>query len=198
LDAMVAANDTTLQRHLFSAGELDAPSAIYRPPLKLKDGFLAASIGLSFAKTMRAIGRADLIDDKRFCTPTLQRENMAVFVEITKAWAADKTLAEVAKVFDEHDIPYGKVASSAEVLSNPTLAARQMIVEVDLPGVGPTPVLNTPFNFSGVKCGPAGPPPRLGEHTREVLTELLDLSEEHYARLLTSGAIRETTEGAGR
>jgi len=198
LDAMVAANDTTLQRHLFSGGELDAPSAIYRPPLKLKDGFLAASIGLSFEKTMRAIGRTDLLDDKRFCTPTLQRENMAVFVEITKAWAADKSLAEVARVFDEHDIPYGKVASSAEVLSNPTLAAREMIVEVDLPGVGPAPVLNTPFNFSGVKCGPAGPPPRLGEHTRKVLTELLELSEERYARLLTSGAIREATEEAAQ
>ena len=194
LDAMVAANDSTLQRHLFSDGELDAPSAIYRPPLELRDGYMAASIGLSFEKTMRAIGRTDLLDDERFRTPTLQHQNMAVFIEITKAWAADKTLAEVTRLFDEYDIPYGKVASSAEVLSNPTLVAREMIVEVDLPGAGPVSVLNTPFNFSGVKSRPAGPPPRLGEHTRQVLTEFLGLSAERYEQLLSAGAIQESTD----
>ena len=198
LDAMVAANDSTLQRHLFSGGELDAPSAIYRAPLQLKDGFLAASIGLNFAKTMRAIGRPDLIEDERFSTPSLQRQNMTVFVEITKAWAAEKTLDEVTRLFNEHDIPSAKVASSAEVLSNTTLAAREMIVEVDLPGAGPAPVLNTPFNFSGVKCRPAGPPPRLGEHTREVLIEILEVSEERYERLLSTGAIQESKHEAER
>lgn len=198
LDAMVASNDSTLQRHLFSRGELDAPTAIYRPPLKLRDGFLAASIGLSFEKTMHAIGRTDLLDDERFGTPALQRENMAVFIEITKQWAADRTLEEVIRLFDKHDIPYGKVASSAEVLSNPVLAAREMIVDVDLPGAGPVPVLNTPFNFSGVKSRPSGPPPRLGEHTREVLCGILKMSEERYERLLAAGSIREATEKAER
>jgi len=195
LDAMVASNDSTLQRHIFSRGDLDEPSAIYRPPLKLRDGFMAASIGLNFEKTMRAIGRTELLDDDRFSTPALRRENMAVFVEITKEWATDKTLAEVAGIFDEHDIPHGKVASSAEVLSNPTLTAREMFVEVDMPGAGPASVLNTPFNFSGTRTKPAGPPPRLGEHTRDVLTGILGLSETRYEQLLASGAIREAGEG---
>ena len=66
LDAMIASNDSTLQRYIFSDGAEHAPSTIYRPPLKLKDGFMAASVGLNFEKSMRAIGRTDLIDDDRF------------------------------------------------------------------------------------------------------------------------------------
>ncbi len=191
LDAMVASNDSTLQRFLFSGGEEDAPSAIYRPPLKLKDGFMAASIGLSFEKTMRAIGREDLISDPRFHTPQLQRDNMGLFVEVTREWAATRTVDEVSALFDAHDIPYGKVNSSEEVLNSHAVRERQMLVNVDLPGEGSTPVINTPFHFSGGRSAPSGPPPTLGAHTREVLTGLLDMPAERYQVLLASGAVRE-------
>jgi CoA:oxalate CoA-transferase len=190
LDAMVAANDSTLQRHLFSNGELDSPSTIYRAPLKLKDGFMAASIGLSFAKTMRAIGRAELLDDPRFRTAELQRDNMPVFVEITKKWAADKTRAEVAALFDTHDIPYGEVTTSAEVLNSRSVKDRGMLVDVELPGAGPVQILNTPFHFSSSRSAPAGPPPSLGQHTRQVLTELLDLPTQRLDELLAAGTIQ--------
>jgi crotonobetainyl-CoA:carnitine CoA-transferase CaiB-like acyl-CoA transferase len=192
LDAMMAFNDSTLQRYLFSDGEDDAPSAIYRPPLKLKDGFMAASIGLNFEKTMRAIGRADLLDDPRFLTPQLQRDNMPVFVEITKAWAAEKTVAEVSALFDTHDIPYGKVNTSEEALNSHTVRAREMLVEIDLPDAGPAQVLNTPFHFSSGRSRPAGPPPPLGEHTRQVLTEVLDVPSRRLDELLAAGIIRTT------
>jgi crotonobetainyl-CoA:carnitine CoA-transferase CaiB-like acyl-CoA transferase len=66
---------------------------------------------------------------------------------------------------------------------------RQMLVDLDLPGAGPVPVLNTPFNFSGGKSAPQGPPPRLGEHTREVLHALLDLSDAEIDNLTGQGVL---------
>ncbi|MDA1075470.1 MAG: CoA transferase [Proteobacteria bacterium] len=191
LDAMVASNDSTLQRFIFSGGKEDAPGPIYRPPLKLKDGFLAASIGLSFNKTMHAIGREDLLTDPRFSTPQLQRDNMGVFVEVARAWAATKTVSEVSTLFAANDIPFGKVNSSQDVVSSRVVNERQMLIDVDLPGEGPTAVINTPFHFSGGRSAPSGPPPALGAHTRELLTGLPDMSSERFDRLLASGVIRE-------
>ena len=193
LDAMVASNDSTLQRYLFSDGELDSPSPIFRAPLELADGFMAASIGLNFASTMRAIGRAELIDDARFATPELQRENMALFVEITRAWAADKTVAEVSALFAAHDIPYGQVASTAAVVANPALADRGMFVDVDVdrPGTGGMRLVNTPFNFASGKSAPSGPPPLPGEHTRRVLGEVLGLSSQECEALAAAGIVKE-------
>lgn len=191
LDAMVAANDSTLQRYLFSGADPNPPNAIYRAPLELKDGYMAASIGLSFEKTMRAIGRTDLLEDERFATPALRRANMPIFIEITKVWALDRSVAEVAGLFEEHDIPFGRVATTAEVLENRTLIERGMIVDVDLPGAEPLPVLNTPFNFSGEKTRPRGAPPQLGEHTRAMLSSILDMPDERYRQLRQDGVIFE-------
>jgi len=193
LDATVASNDSTLQRFIHSDGRDDSPSTIFRPPLKLKDGFIAASIGLNFEKSMKAIGRDDLIRDERFKTVALQRDNMAMFVSEVRKWAADRTVAEVSALFDEHDIPYGKVNSTGEVLDSDVLRNRGMLFDLDLPGAGPTTVLGTPFNFSSGKSRPDGPPPGLGEHTKTVLGELLDLSSTELQKLVTGGIVIDGT-----
>lgn len=191
LDATVASNDSTLQRFIHSDGQDDAPSAIYRPPLRLKDGFMAASIGLNFEKSMQAIGREDLLEDARFKTVALQRQNMAEFVAEVQRWAAGRTVAEVSALFDEFDIPYGKVTSNAELVASGPLRSRGMLVDLDLPGSGPTPVLGTPFNFSSGRSQPAGPPPGLGEHTNAVLGELLGLSAAELERLAGAGVVTQ-------
>ncbi|MGE3460397.1 MAG: CaiB/BaiF CoA transferase family protein [Pseudomonadales bacterium] len=194
LDAMISVNDTTLQRYLFSNGEIDGPSPIFRPPLKLTDGFVSASIGLNVEKTLRAIGRPELIDDPLFATSAQQRANMAVYVDIVSAWAADRTVAEVTTLFAEHDIPYGKVRSTAEVLAADTTRDRELLAEVEVAG-GSLTVVNTPFNFASGKSRPSGPPPRLGEHTREVLTRLLGKTAAVVDQLVFDGIVAVDPEG---
>ncbi len=188
LDTMVSVNDSTLQRYLFSNGEIDAPSPVLRPPLQLKDGFLAASIGLNFEKTLQAIGSPDLINDERFRTAELRRENMATYVGVVSDWVRDKTIAEVTQLFDAFDIPYGKVNSPAEVLESDFMSYRQLLV--DLEGQdGNIPVINTAFSFLSGKSGPGGPPPRLGEHSLEVVESLLGMAEDEISALITGGIL---------
>ncbi len=70
------------------------------------------------------------------------------------------------------------------------------LVDLELPGVGTVPVVNTPFNFSARPTGPRGRPPGLGEHNRYVLTELLGLSREELRALEDEGVIRQEGEEA--
>ncbi len=194
-DTLVAANDTTLQRCAFTDGAEGTPSMIFRPPFKVRDGYVAASVGLNVEKTARMIGLPELLDDDRFATPAAQREHMLEFVDLVRAWASEQTLADACSAFDAHDIPYGKVQSSREIVESDLVRQRQMLVEMDLPGVGRVPVLNTPFKFSSGRSRPGGPPPRLGEHNEAVLTDLLKLSAREYESLVASGVLIRASGG---
>ncbi len=188
-DALVAANDTTLQRSAFTNGAEGTPSMIFRPPFKVKDGYLAASVGLNVEKTARMIGLPELLEDERFATPAAQRAHMLEFVDLVRIWAAEQTMVEACSAFQAHDIPFGKVQSSQEVMESDLIRQRQMLVEVALPENAAVPVLNTPFSFASGRSQPKGPPPQLGQHNEEVLKALLDLSEEEYGSLLEQGVL---------
>jgi len=189
LDSLMASNDTTLQRTLFSDGALDSPSNLFRAPFKMKDGFMSASVGLNFDKVVLAMGRPELIVDERFRTVDLQRQNMMEYISIVREWAQHQTVAQASAIFDEYDIPYGKVNSSQEVLNSEITRHRQMKVDVTLRDGGLLPVINTPFRFSGGKSGPEGPPPYLGEHTDAVMRDLVGLSDETRQSLFEAGVL---------
>ena len=189
-DALVAANDTTLQRSAFTDGAEGVPSIIFRPPFEASDGFFAASISLNVEKTARAIGLPELLDDDRFRTLEAQREHMAEFVDLVRAWASERTLAEVIATFDAHDIPYGKVQSATEVIESRQMKDRQMLVDVDVPGTDDRlPILNTPFKTDQGRSAPRGAPPRLGAHNREILRSILGLDATEIDRLGADGVI---------
>ena len=193
LDSLIASNDSTLQRTIFSDGELDEPSIIFRPPLRLKDGYIAASVALNFEKVVMAMDLPELIIDERFKTAMLQRENMMEYISIVAEWAHDKTVEQVSAIFDEYDIPYGKVNSSQEVVDSQIVSDREMKVDLTLPGGVLTSVINTPFNFSSGKSRPQGPPPLLGEHNDVVLRDLLGLSDDARQSLVDEGIIDSHT-----
>jgi CoA:oxalate CoA-transferase len=192
LDCLVSANDSFLQKFIFTGGEDDIPTLVFRPPFKMKDGHLAASVALNFEKTTQAIGRQELIEDDLFKTPEARREHFEIYIEIVKEWALTKTVNEAIAVFDQFDIPYSKVNSTADIINNPVLRDRDMLVDVDLPAAGRVSVINTPFKFSGQARLPQGPPPRLGEHNGPVLSELLDMTEDEIMELSQAGIISKT------
>ncbi len=150
---------------------------------------MAASVGLNFDKTVTAIGRPELVYDERFNTGELKGDNMAEYIKLVRAWASEQTIEQASAVFDEYDIPYGKVNSSSEVVNSQIVQNRQMKVDMTLPGEIQTSVINTPFNFASGKSMPKGPPPKLGEHNEIVLRDLLGMSAEVRQSLYDDGII---------
>lgn len=197
LDSLIASNDSTLQRTIFSDGELDAPSNIFRPPFRLSDGFMCASVGLNFEKVVMAMGRPELIVDDRFRTVDLQRENMVEYIQLVKEWLSGMSVEEASAIFDEYDIPYGKVNSSEEVLESPVVESRGMKAGVQLPDGEETAVINTPFHFSSGRSMPRGRPPFLGEHTDEVMRDVLELPADERRSLFEEGVLVSEQTGSG-
>jgi len=183
LDCIMAANDSTIQKHIFTDGKDDIPNFIFRPPFKMKDGYMAASVALNFEKTVQAIGRPELLEDESFRKPANLREFFDVYIQIVGEWAATQTVAEASAIFDEYDIPYGKVQTTDEIVNSPVVERRNMLVDIDLPDVGKVPVVNTPFKFSKQKTGPQGPPPKVGEHTDKTLKAWLNLTDKEIEEL---------------
>ena len=100
-----------------------------------------------------------------------------------------KTTAEWLKELEAAGIPCGPVNSTAQAASDPQVAARDMIVEVEQPGAGTFKVVNSPFKFSRTPTHADGHAPALGEHTEDVLSSLLGLSNEGIRKLKEAHAI---------
>ena len=135
----------------------------------------------------------ELIDDPflneaRFQDPAVRLEHQGAIIDHVQRWAEGYTAQEIMELFTEKGIPCGKVRTVEELRSNEHLLERKQIVEIDVDGVGPLPYFADPcmLKDSPVDYRQA---PKLGEHTREVLRELLRFSEDEISALERRGSI---------
>ena len=193
LDCLFAANDSTIQKFIFSGGQLDHPGVAFRPPLQMKDGQMAAALFMNFEGVVRAMNRPELLEDPRFRTmeERVKLENFQEYFRVVREWAKSKTVEEASEIFEKCDIPYGKVNTVAEIVASAVVKERNMLVEVELKEDTTVKVVNTPFKFSGTPSGPEGRPPHLGEHNEEIFRDLLGLSQEEILNFRKEGVLFE-------
>ena len=129
------------------------------------------------------------IDDHRFDTGPLRTEHHAELEPILIEAMKEKTTAEWVLEFDAIGLPCGPLNNVAQAATLPQVKAREMLVEVDHPRIGRFPLPNTPVKLSRTGGGVRGPSPGLGQHTDEVLRELLGLPDAEIGRLREAGAI---------
>jgi crotonobetainyl-CoA:carnitine CoA-transferase CaiB-like acyl-CoA transferase len=109
-----------------------------------------------------------------------------------EAWAAGRTRTEAAAALGAAGLAAGPCLTPPEVIADAHVAARHMLVEVPRPGdEGGEPILvpGNPVKMSGVAEGPETRVPWLGEHTDEVLSAELGLSDDELGRLRADGVI---------
>ena len=93
-------------------------------------------------------------------------------------------------------LPFAPVNTLAEALADPQAEARGMVAPIPLPGGGSRPASGNPIKLSDAGPDTFTPPPTLGQHTREVLADVLGYDETRVARLLASGAFTAASSGA--
>jgi len=86
-------------------------------------------------------------------------------------------------------VPCARVQTIREVVNDPQIAARGMIVEMEHPIAGKVRLPNMPFHFSNADVSPRRPAPLLGQHNREILKDLLGYSEAKVASLEQAGVL---------
>jgi len=144
-----------------------------------------------FERLARLVGHPEWIGDPRFDG----LEAWATQIEPTvrpavEAWARDRTKLEASRVLCEQGIAAGPSNLAADIAADPHVAQRAMLIEVPRPDSDrPMQVVGNPVKLSRVAEGPVRRFPRLGEHTDEVLREVLGLSPERIAALRERGVI---------
>ena len=125
-----------------------------------------------------AIGRPDLKDDPRFVTNGARVSNRADLVaalgEVFATRNADEWLANL----QEAGIPCGPINAVPDVFAHPQVRARDLALESEHPTAGPVRFTGFPYKLSQTPAEVRRPPPTLGQHTEEVLVNLLGYSAE--------------------
>ena len=136
-----------------------------------------------------AIDHVELIDDDRYLTGWGRTQHYEELIPVIEAAIRQRTTAEWVEILSEMGVPAGPVQDIAQVAADPQIAHRGMFVELDHPALGPTMFTGNPMKLSRTPGAPPRLPPNLGEHSAEVLAELLGLSGEQLDDLFTEQVI---------
>ena len=135
-----------------------------------------------------AIGREDLLADAR-CTDAKTRwAHREALDEIISAWTRARTKHQVMAELGKAGVPCGAVLDTAEILDDPHLNARGQIHTIEHATRGRVRLPGCPVRLSASPA-PTTPPPLAGQHTAEVLAELLGLSTDEIADLRARGVV---------
>ncbi|RSM02751.1 hypothetical protein CDV31_010790 [Fusarium ambrosium] len=136
-----------------------------------------------FGVLCNCLGKSEWASDERFSTNSSRVANREVLEKWIEDTTKSKTTKEWLDIFEGTGLPYAKVNDLKDTLNHPHVTARGMVKELDHPAIGKLKVLNSPVQYS--RTGPSirSPPPLLGQHTREVLAEVLGLDAEEIKNL---------------
>ncbi len=135
----------------------------------------------------KAVGLEHIMDDPRFATNQDRLRHRDELEKIIVEKLRERSRDEWIEILLKAGVPCGAVNTIEEVVNHPQTKARNVIVDVDYPGLGKIKLFNNPVKFSDFEVE-VRRPPRLGEHTDEILSRI-GYSREEIERLRNEGVI---------
>ncbi|NKB69096.1 MAG: CoA transferase [Candidatus Latescibacteria bacterium] len=196
LDCQVALLENAVARY-FVNGEVPGPLGSRHPAItpfqffQATDGYIVVAAGNDglWGKLCAVLEVAQLVGDPRFANNGLRTENHAQLEPLLAAAFGRRDVAYWLESLAAAGVPCGPIHDVGQVVNDPQVAARKMIVELEHPVAGPQALPNSPLKFSATPVELETPAPLLGQHTEQVLGELLDLSADEVARLRQEGVL---------
>ncbi len=157
-----------------------------------KDGWVVFGIGgkrFGCVSAKPSVWEA-LIDDPEFLTNKDRVTNVQRLESIVTDWTSRRQLNDIVSLLMDASVPCAPILNIDQICADPHIAeAREMIVEMDHPLEGRMKVISCPIKFTNKKPSIRSTAPLHGEHTEQVLSEILGISKEVYARLKHTGAV---------
>jgi len=195
LDSIVALEENAFARY-FATGEVPKALGTRHPVMtpfqafETKDGYgVVGIVGHQWPLFCATIDHIELVDDPRFETGWLRTQNYDQLIPILNEALKTKTTQEWDRAFTEVEIPWAPVNDIGQVCTDPQVMARNMVVEVVDEKKGKLKVINTPVKTSRTEPRVERTAPELGEHTEEVLSSLLELSQDEISELRESKVV---------
>ena len=163
-----------------------APSGVF----KTRDGYvnIAANKQEQWEAVCDALGAPDLKADPRFQERDTRKKNRKALTPLLEVKLAERTTKEWVELLNARGVPSGEILGLDAALHQPQVVHRGTLRTVEAPGIGPLQLFNLPALFLSTPAAIETPPPRLGEHTAEVLGRL-GYSESDLTNLKQNGVI---------
>jgi crotonobetainyl-CoA:carnitine CoA-transferase CaiB-like acyl-CoA transferase len=144
---------------------------------------LGAGNDSQWASLCGAAERPELASDPRFKTMPDRIRNRGALIPLIQDFMRQRSSREWIERFDAANVPCGPINNYKEVFENPQVQHRGLKIEMRHPLSGAIPGVASPMRFSATPVEYGMPPPLLGQHTREVLSGVLGMSEAELDRL---------------
>ena len=169
-----------------------APYNVY----ETTDGYIAIICvkDAHWLSLLKVIAREDLLTDQRFKTQALRATNEEVVDEIVENWTKPKTKDQAAELLKTNKIPAAPVRNLEEVTQDEHMHERGMLNNSNHPTMGDVILPKSPIRFHKTPESELNIEPTIGQHTREVLVEWLQISGKKFDTLLGAGVIGENDE----
>ena len=163
-----------------------APSGTFRTA----DGFIniAANQQQQWEDLAAALGVPELTKDPRFEERDTRKRNRALLTPLLEAKLTTEPTSHWVEAFNAKGIPSGAIATLEEALTSPQIAHRGSIETIDADGLGPLKLFTLTAKFEKTPGAITSPPPRLSQHTEEILREL-GYADDAIGSLRASGAV---------
>jgi crotonobetainyl-CoA:carnitine CoA-transferase CaiB-like acyl-CoA transferase len=180
-DCLMSMHEYAVQCYTLSEGKEvpvqtghDLPTSTLYGVFTAKDGHvvIAAQVDDAWKRFALLAGGTAFAEDTRLHSAPGRNQHRLEILPVVRRWAAEHTVAEALAKLDAIDVPAARVQRIDEVLADPQIAARGMLIEQEHPIVGKVTLPNLPFRFSDCDITCKVPAPLLGQHNREVAGKL--------------------------
>ncbi|MGY4422836.1 crotonobetainyl-CoA:carnitine CoA-transferase CaiB-like acyl-CoA transferase [Bradyrhizobium sp. JR6.1] len=177
LDAMIAylwpegmMQYTVVGREQATADPNDRPDLVFQT----SDGYLTCGTisDSEWQGFCKATGDPELANDARFATPASRSVNATARINKMQDYIGRHTTAEWLARLDAADVPCAPILRRGEIIANEQVVARGLIAELEQPGVGTVRQPKPAARFEVDAAAIGGPAPRIGQHTKQVLSDL--------------------------
>jgi len=184
LDCQVALLENAVARYVIS-GETPKPagnrhsSIVPFEPFETEDGeiMIAAGNDALWQKLCIAMDKENILEDERFSTNPLRNDHYETLRPLIADVIKTRKTSQWQDTLDQAGVPNGPINTIDKVMEDPQVMARNMILEVDHPIAGTVKVPGSPIKMSDNKDEIRMPSPVLGQHTEEILKEVLNLTD---------------------
>jgi crotonobetainyl-CoA:carnitine CoA-transferase CaiB-like acyl-CoA transferase len=167
------------------------PNIVPYQTFKTSDGDIILACGNDnlFNRFCEAAGCQPLAQDARFATNARRVENRAQLNPLLNDIFRQRSTRDWVEALEAAGVPNGPINNIKQVFEEPQVVARGMKIELQHPTAGKVPLVANPMRFSATPLKHEAPPPTLGQHTDEILRDVLNLGAADIARLRAGGIV---------